>query len=294
MASPRRPALGRGLAALVEASGPAAAGTLHEIALDRIRPNRHQPRDAFDQEALQELAASIRRDGLLQPLVVREDGEGGYELIAGERRWRAAQLVGLERVPVVIRRAGEDDALLLALVENVLRENLNPIEVARGYARLADEFGLGPLEIAERVGKGRVAVANALRLLELPDEVLELLRAGRLTEGHGRAILQAPDHDARRALARRAVAEGLSVRQLEQAARAAAGPAARTRSRRTGAAWFDRDIANDVVDAAYRAVGVSVRVVPTTEGCRIEIPIERHDQLERLLAALEEAAPKQA
>ena len=183
----------------------------------------------MDAEALGALAESVRAQGLIQPVVVRPLGEGRYELIAGERRWRAARAAGLATVPALVRETDDRESLILALVENVAREDLTPIEEARAYALLQDEFALSLGDVAERVGRSKPSVSNRLRLLELPDDVLDLVERGALTEGHARAVLAVPGDDERRALARRIVREGLSVRAAERAARWAG---ARTKPRR--------------------------------------------------------------
>ena len=229
--SPQR--LGRGLAALLGAPAPAgvvAAGGLLELEIAAIRPNPRQPRRRFDETALNALAESLRASGLVQPVVVRSLGEGGYELIAGERRWQAAQRAGLTRIPALVREAADRERLELALVENVVREDLNPMEIARAVAALVEDFGQSHTDVAMTLGRSRPAISNLLRLLELPDPVQEMVQDGALTEGHARALLMADGARARRELAERAVAEGLSVRQVEAAARADAAktrPAAR-------------------------------------------------------------------
>jgi len=211
-------ALGRGLKALIPDTPKARSG-LAEIPVDRLRPNPQQPRRLFDEEALTGLAESIRRHGVLQPLLVSEDGAGGYVVIAGERRWRAARVAGLETVPAVIReRLGAQDGLALALVENLQRRDLSPLEEARAFEHLRSEHGLSQAEIAEAVGRDRSTVANALRLLRLPEEIQELVESGELSAGHGRALLAMPDDETRLLWAGRAIAERLSVRALEDAA----------------------------------------------------------------------------
>jgi ParB family chromosome partitioning protein len=241
----------------------------------------------IDPEALASLTRSIAADGVVQPIVVRERPDGRYELIAGERRWRAAAAAGLTTIPAVVRNAPDRDALLLAIVENVVREDLNPVEVARGYAALADGYGLTVLEIAERVGRSRSAVSNVLRLLELPDDVLDLLADGRLSEGHGRAILQVDDADGRRALARRVAAAGLTVRQTEALARRAG--AARPR-KPVAQGWADDEAIGEVVDAAYRAFGVPARVTPVRGGCKVELVVRSEAELSALAGRLGEVA----
>lgn len=214
-------ALGRGLKALIPNPPQAQAG-LAEIPIIKIHPNPHQPRHFFDPGALEELASSIRRHGVLQPLLVSEDGSNGYLLVTGERRWRAAKLAGLRTVPAVIRERLEDaDQLELALVENLQRRDLTPLEEARAYEQLRTNLGLSQAEIAERVGMNRSTVANSLRLLKLADDIQEMVEKAELTAGHARALLAFADDDERRAWARRAVETGLSVRDLERAAAAA-------------------------------------------------------------------------
>ncbi len=192
---------------------------LAHLPVDEIHANPRQPRRRFEPEAHAGLAESIKSQGVVQPLLVRPRPAGGYELIAGERRWRAAREAGLATVPAVVRPADDRETLLLGLVENVARENLTPIEEARAYAVLSDEFSLSLGEIGEKVGRSKPSVSNRLRLLELPDEVLGMLERQLLTEGHARAVLAVPDHDARKKLARRIVREGMSVRAAERAAR---------------------------------------------------------------------------
>jgi ParB family chromosome partitioning protein len=281
----RQTGLGRGLNALLDPTG--GEPTLVTLPVEQVQPNPRQPRRAFDQEALDELARSIARDGIMQPILVRSAPDGRYEIIAGERRWRAARQAGLTTVPAIVRRADERQTLILGLVENVVREDLNAVEAARGYAALIDELDLTPTEVAERVGRSRPTIANALRLLELPDDVLELVAAGRLSEGHGRAILQEPDHERRRQLAKRAAADGLSVRQVEALARTA--PAARRAPRAVSGAsagWFDHDLAAAATDACFRALGMVGRVTPTRDGCKLEVRIRSREQLEDLVARL--------
>jgi len=264
-----------------------AAQPYVQLPVDRVDPNPRQPRRTIDGEALAALTRSIAADGVVQPIVVRERPDGRYELIAGERRWRAAIAAGLTTIPAVVRNAPDRDALLLAIVENVVREDLNPVEVARGYAALADGYGLTVLEIAERVGRSRSAVSNVLRLLELPDDVLDLIADGGLSEGHGRAILQVDGADGRRALARRAAAAGLSVRQTEALARRAGSGRKR---KAVAEAWADDEAVGEVVDAAYRAFGVPARVTPVRGGCRVELVVRSEAELQALAGRLGEVA----
>jgi ParB family chromosome partitioning protein len=284
--APRTRGLGQGLALLLgEQRGPAAT-SVQDLPLERIEPNPRQPRQHVDDQALAELATSIARDGVMQPVVVRPR-EGGWELIAGERRWRAARAAGLAHIPAVVREADDRQSLALALVENVLREDLNPVEQARAYARLADEFELSQTGVAEAVGRSRVSVANSLRLLELPDDVLALLERGALSEGHGRAILQVADHEGRSALGRAAVSGDLTVRETEAAARALGRPGRAKPRRRRGPAWYDLDLANDAVDAVYRSLGLPARVTSSGDTCRLEVTVRSSEELARLVDALD-------
>jgi ParB family transcriptional regulator, chromosome partitioning protein len=225
-----RRGIGRGLAAILP-EGPGAADELRELPIELIKPNPEQPRRRFDPESMQVLVASINASGLVQPLLVRPLADGSYELIAGERRWRAAQEVGLEHVPAVVRETGDAERLQTALIENMVREDLNPVEEARACAALVEELDLSKEEVGRRVGRSRPAISNLIRLLDLPDEALELLKSGELTEGHGRAILQLRGNDARRQLARDAAAAGWSVRETENRAKLASQPGERGSSR---------------------------------------------------------------
>ena len=208
--------LGRGLSALI----PATAGGIDEIDVDLIVPNPHQPRTTFNEEALDQLVESLREHGVLQPLLVSSsNAEGVYQLIAGERRLRAARLAGLTRVPVIVKEAATRELLELALVENLQREDLNPIEEAIAYQRLGGEFGITQEEIAKRVGRSRTAVANTMRLLALSDEIKQSLAKGTISEGHGRALLSIEDAAARRKAWQRIIDRGLTVRQTEQLVR---------------------------------------------------------------------------
>ena len=210
-------------------SGGATESELAQLPVDAIHPNPRQPRRRFDSDAGAGLADSVRAAGVVQPVLVRPRTAGGYELIAGERRWRAARDAKLKTVPAVVREADDRETLLLGLVENVAREDLSPVEEARAFAVVLDEFGLSLGDLAERVGKSKPAVSNRVRLLELPEDVLKMVERGQLTEGHARAVLAVPDHEGRRALARKIVQKGMSVRAAERAARWAG---AKTKQRR--------------------------------------------------------------
>ena len=276
---PDRRGLGRGLEVLL---GGASPGELAELASDAIHPNPRQPRKRFESDAQNGLAESVRAQGVVQPVLVRSRAAGGWELIAGERRWRAARATGLKTVPAVIREADDRETLLLGLVENVARENLSPVEQARAYAVLLDEFSLPLNEVAEKVGKSKPAVSNAVRLLELPEDVLAMVERRQLTEGHARAVLAVPDHEGRRKLARTIVQKGLSVRAAERAARWAG---AKTKPRRQ-AAKLDPELVARAKGAADRITGFSSRV---SRG-KLEIAFADETELAELVEALERAA----
>jgi len=287
--APPRRGLGQGLALLLGEPQTRAQGSLREIPIEQITPNPRQPRARIDEERFAELVESVRRDGIVQPILVRGVGQG-WELIAGERRWRAAQAAGLTTVPALVREADDRTSLALALVENIVRADLDPVEQARGYARLQDEFALSHAEVATAVGRSRTAVVNATRLLGLPDDVLALLQRGELSEGHGRALLQIEGQGERREAARAVVSGGLSVRQTEALARTQ-GRAAPRRSP-SAPDWFDAGLANDAVDGLYRTLGVAARVAPDRAGCRVELRLRSAAQLAGLverLAALDTA-----
>jgi ParB family transcriptional regulator, chromosome partitioning protein len=271
--APRR-GLGRGFEVLIGGAAPELA----HLAVDQIHASPSQPRKRFEGEAVSGLAESIRAQGLIQPIVVRPRLAGGYELIAGERRWRAAREAGLASVPAVVREADDRDSLLLGLVENVAREDLSPIEEGRAYAVLIDEFGLSLGELADRVGKSKPTVSNRIRLLELPEDVLGMVARGELSEGHARAVLAVPDQDGRRRLARRIVKEGMSVRAAERAARWAG---ARTKERR--ATSVDPALAARVKDAVRLLTGFEAKV----GAAGLHIPVDGEAQLEELAEALE-------
>ncbi len=273
----RKRALGRGLKALIPEVPQARAG-LVELPVDAIRPNPGQPRTRFDEEALRELADSIREHGVIQPLLVSDDGSGRYVLVAGERRLRAARMAGLATVPAVVRERLDGRAELeLALVENLQRRDLTPIEEARAFAALGREFGLSQREIAERVGVDRSTVANALRLLKLPEEVQELVETGRLTAGHARALLALP-RDEMVGWAWRAVEAGLSVRELERAA-------ARRRPARRAARPVDPNVRAAEERLTLR-LGAPVRIRRRRRGAVVEIHCRDDEELERLYREL--------
>jgi len=275
--------MGRGLSAILAVSGARAADgdDLRSLAVELIVPNPTQPRRNFDDGALQALADSLRERGVLQPVLVRPVPGGTYELVAGERRWRAAQIAGLQTIPALVRERDDAEALEAALIENMAREDLNPVEEARACAALVEELGLTRETVGLRVGRSRVAVSNLLRLLDLPDEVLALLERGELSEGHGRALLLAADHADRRRLARSAVAEAWSVRVLEARAREANASDAAATPRPAGgrrAAHPDQEAAaTQIADELGGALGVDVTVKPSGSGYRVEIAFDDPD-----------------
>jgi len=277
-AAPRR-GLGRGLEVLL---GGSAEVDLAQLPVDAIHPNPRQPRRRFDHETTAGLADSIRSQGVVQPVLVRPRQGGGWELIAGERRWRAAREAGVATVPAVVRQADDRDSLLLALVENVAREQLSPVEEARAYAALLDEFALSLGDVAERVGRSKPSVSNRLRLLELPDDVLGMVERGELTEGHARAVLAVPDQDGRRRLARQIVRRRLSVRAAERAARWAGA----RQKPRTRTAAVDPLLAGRAREALRALTGFDARV----RGSTLELDFRDEHGLAELVEALEAAA----
>lgn len=284
---PRRSALGRGLSALIPEAVTESVPRPDpsRVPIHHIRPASRQPRRLFDDAALDELAASIRESGLLQPIVVRREGPDRYVIIAGERRWRACQRAGLHDVPVVVRDATDAHAFELALVENIQREDLGPLEEAEAYRHLIEDHGLSQEDVARRVGKERSTIANALRLLKLPPPVQDDVAAGRLTAGHARALLTAPDDATRIALARAARDEGWSVRETERRARNAKAP--QPPSDREPADSPPRSRANDGIEDMLRgALGAPVRLVHRAGKGRIEIRFHSADELERLVDLL--------
>jgi ParB family chromosome partitioning protein len=276
----KRPALGRGLSALIpDAPVPPASDRPLEIDVDLLRPNKFQPRTYVDDAKIEELSRSIRANGIIQPIVVRKV-DGQYEIVAGERRWRAAQRAGLHKVPVVVREIPEERLLAVALIENIQREDLNAIEEAQAYRRLADEFHLTQDQIADAVGKDRSSVANYLRLLKLPHEVRENVAAGEISMGHARAILGLAEEQAQLRLARDVISRQLSVRETETLVKKAETPAAG----RTPAAT---DVHTRAAEDRLRfALGTRVRIVRKGKKGRIEIDFESEDELHRIFEQL--------
>jgi ParB family chromosome partitioning protein len=270
--------MGRGLAAILSVAPRDELEELRQLPTDMIAANPQQPRSNFDEPALLALAESIKIRGVLQPVLVRPLPGGTYELIAGERRWRAARLAELDTIPAIVRHHDDAASLEVALIENMAREDLNPVEEARACAALTEELGLSREEVGQRVGRGRVAVSNLIRLLDLPDEVLELIQSGDLSEGHGRALLMASEHADRRRLARSAVDGHWSVRELEERARSARAdrtPATARRNRRPRGLHPDQEAAiAQITDTLERAFGREVEVTATADGYRAHLSFD--------------------
>jgi len=284
---PRR-GMGRGLSAILPSSTGREEAGLREIPVELIEPNPSQPRGDFDEDALVALSESIKLRGVLQPLVVRPLPGGRYELIAGERRLRAAKLAELDRVPSIVRPTEESERLELAMIENMARENLNPIDEARACATLVEDLGMTKEDVARRVGRSRVAVSNLIRTLELPDEAVAMIERGDLTEGHGRALLLCKDHGDRLKLAREAGLAGWSVRETERRARELAEGPRKRRPRSRFVVHADLEAAITAAeDALSAALGREVKVRPKGDSFRVEFeldnPREGADLAERLL-----------
>jgi ParB family chromosome partitioning protein len=279
----KRPALGRGLSALIPdaPAAPQSGPRPLEVDSDLLMPNRFQPRTTMDDARIEELARSIRSNGIIQPIVVRKAGEG-YEIVAGERRWRASQRAGLLKVPVVVRDIPDDKLLAAALIENLQREDLNPMEEAHAYRRLADEFHLTQEQIADAVGKDRSSIANVTRLLKLPLEIRENVAAGAIAMGHARALLSLPDEAAQLRWGREVVSKQLSVREIEVLVKKALAP---EQTREVPA----KDVHTRAAEDRLRfALGTQVRIVRKGKGGRIEVDFKSEDELQRLYEHLVE------
>jgi ParB family transcriptional regulator, chromosome partitioning protein len=281
---PERKALGRGLGALL-GTPELDVEQLREIDIDRILPNSQQPRKNFDDEALEELASSIRQHGVVQPIVIRPLEDGFFQLIAGERRWRASQRAGLTRVPAIVRQAGEHDTLEIALIENLQRQDLNPLEEAQAYERLIVDFSLTQDEVARRVGKNRATIANMLRLLKLPSEVQEWLRDNKLSTGHAKALLSLSEPGAILDAARKVIQANLSVRQAEMlVGRIAKGDSV------SGESGAEPEQVDPNVKAAIRAleqvVGTKVAIHESGGKGKIEIHFYSFEEMNRLYEGL--------
>ncbi len=275
--------LGKGLDALIGGAG--RGQEIAEVEISKLHPGRHQPREHPGEESLKELAASIKETGILQPVVVRRDGKG-YEIIAGQRRWRAAAMAGLTTVPVVVRDVSDEEALIIALVENVQREDLNPVEKARAFKKLVETLGVTQAQAAARLGISRVALSNTLRLLELPSEVKALLAGGKLTAGHGRALLMIKNASRIKSLAKRIVRDGLSVRQVEEAARGRVRKAGSKAQRRV-----KKEAQILVIEGELsELLGRRVRIEKSAKGGRLVMEYYSPDDFEDLLRIVRKGA----
>jgi len=286
--SERRKALGKGLHSLLPTRGtapapdpgpaaPAADGDVQRLPIEHITPNPNQPRRDFDEGAMLELAQSIEREGIIQPIIVRRTSSREYQIIAGERRWRAAKLAGLQQVPVIVRTADDQQVLELAIIENIQREDLNPIELATAFQRMAAELGLSHDQIGQKTGKERTTITNSLRLLQLPDELQTLVAAKQLSAGHARALLKFEDAQMQREIALRCVAEGWSVRQIEQFTR----PKAKAKEQQPDSP-LDPNV-KFALSELERILGTKVRIVEGRGGKgRIEIEYYSADDLSRI------------
>ncbi len=291
----RRSGLGRGLGALIPAEAAPGTSVLREVPVSSVRPNPNQPRQHFDEDSLASLAASVRELGVLQPILVREADDGGYELIAGERRWRAARRAGLATIPCIVRGADDLASLEAAVVENLHRQDLNPMEEAAAYKQLIEDFALTHEEVATRVGKSRAAISNTLRLFQLPAAVQRIVSDGQLSAGHARALLASPDRPFQESLARRAVEEGLSVRSVEEAVRSRDELAARTPSaaptRRSSGPRLRQAGMHELEELLSEHLATRVTVEERGRRGRVVIEFADLDDLERVYLAMTGAGP---
>jgi ParB family transcriptional regulator, chromosome partitioning protein len=282
----KRPALGRGLSALIPdapLAPPSSTERALDVDIDLLRPNRFQPRTRMDDERIDDLARSIKSNGVIQPIVVRNT-DSGYEIVAGERRWRASQRAGLLKVPVVVRDIPDDRLLAAALIENIQRQDLNPIEEAHAYRRLGDEFGLTQEQIAEAVGKDRSSVANYVRLLKLPADLRDDLGSGRLSMGHARALLGLPEATTQLRIGKEVVAKGLSVRETETLVKRTIDPP-------PAKPEAVKDVHTRAAEERLRfALGTRVRIVRKGKGGRVEIDFGDENELHRIYEQLTEKA----
>ena len=277
-----RKALGRGISALLGAARPEVDSSLRELEVALLEPNPFQTREIFDKDRLRELARSLEVNGFVQPIAVRQVGDR-FQIIAGERRWRAAQLLGLRKIPAVVRPLDDDQLMQAALIENLQRENLNPMEEARAYSRLANEFGLTQEEVARRTGKERSTVTNFLRLLKLPAPVQGLVKGGNLSMGHARALLALDDPQAQQLLAAQASTRGWSVRRIERLIAQQKKSTGKTKEEE------GKGLDPNVKAAAAKletSLGTKVRIVPNGKRGRIEIEYYSHEELQRLYQRL--------
>jgi ParB family chromosome partitioning protein len=280
----KRTALGKGLAALIPELGQEESKTLLYCGIEEILPNRSQPRKHFDEAKLQELAESIREKGILEPLVVRKTAQG-YELIVGERRWRAAQRAGLKEVPVLVKEVEDREVLEISLIENLQRENLNPVEEAEGFRRLIEEFGLHQEDLGRRLGKDRTTIANTLRLLKLPGEVLDPLRQGRISAGHARAILSLEMREKQRELCSLILKKGLSVREAEGLAKRWSKKRTRTGAPEKGKGELATQL-TALQDLLRKHLATKVKITPRGKKGKIEIEYYSFEELDRIVEAI--------
>jgi len=280
----KRTALGKGLAALIPELGPEGSKTLLYCGIEEIVPNRSQPRKQFDEAKLQELAESIKEKGILEPLVVRKVAQG-YEIIVGERRWRAAQKAGLKEVPVLVKDVEEREVIEISLIENLQRENLNPVEEAEGFRRLIEDFGLHQEDLGARLGKDRTTIANTLRLLKLPAEALDQLRQGRISAGHARAILSLETREKQRDLCNLILKKGLSVREAEGLAKRWS----KKRSQIGGTEKGKGELAaqfTTLQDLLRKHLATKVKITPRGKRGKIEIEYYSFEDLDRIVEAI--------
>ncbi len=277
----KRPALGRGLSALIpDSSAPSLNDRALEVDTDLLRPNAFQPRTTIDEGKIDELARSIRANGIIQPIVVRRAEGGGYEIVAGERRWRASQRAGLLKVPVVVRDIPDDKLLAVALIENIQREDLNPIEEAHAYRRLSDEYQLTQEQIADAVGKDRSSIANYVRLLKLPQEIRTAVGSGALSMGHARALLAIADESSQLRVSREVAAKNLSVRETEALVKKTTHPVPAKEP-------AEKDVHTRAAEERLRfALGTRVRIERKRKGGQIEIDFGSEEELQRIFEML--------
>ncbi|MEX2478679.1 MAG: ParB/RepB/Spo0J family partition protein [Gracilimonas sp.] len=256
------------------------------VPVDHIRKNPHQPRKEFDEEKLDELGASIKKHGLIQPITVRYIGEKRFELISGERRLRAAKLAGLKEIPAFIREADDEQSMAFALIENIQREELNPLEVALGYKRLLEEFDYTQAEVAERVGKNRTTVTNMLRLLNLPDFIQSALKSNQISMGHARALITIEDEEVQKKILNKVIDKGLSVRQIEEAVRDVSKPSASKKKSESKKEELD-PFYKEISARLRRTFSTKVKINPKKEGGEIKIEYYSEDDLERILGIID-------
>ncbi|MBN1652637.1 MAG: ParB/RepB/Spo0J family partition protein [Deltaproteobacteria bacterium] len=283
--SSKRRALGRGLDALLPSAAPVPSSStnIFMARIEELHSNRSQPRSRFDEEKIDELAASLKEVGMLEPVLVRKRAQGGFEIVAGERRWRAAQRAGIYEIPVFVRELSETEAFEAALVENLQREDLNPLEVARGFQRLINEHSHSQDSIAKLLGKDRSTVANALRLLKLPESVAERIESDELSEGHGRALLSAGENRLIEKLAQEAIAKGWSVRETERRAR---GAATAQKEREKSQPTRPNPNIRDLEERLSRSLGTRVVVADRNGKGHLNISFSSYDELDRILEVL--------